>query len=262
MSLRVAEFPEQSPRRVEAQLDAEPHAFLEIRASLVWCHETSVSPRTQETTLPSRWHSRRLHASGSPRGKDPCPPWCGKVEESVEYSYLAVFKGTYRHRIDPKGRLPVPAAFRRQLQAQGASAVVATPLDQCIAVYPPAEWARLETQLRAMPAFARQVKALTRLLASRAQDLELDVQGRILLPPNLRTAASLAGEVLVIGVLDRFEIWNCDVWDSFVRESEGLLDDVASDLQWPLPGAAVTTPAEGSALPPSSDGNPQAKPRR
>ena len=171
-----------------------------------------------------------------------------------------MFKGTYRHRIDPKGRLPVPAAFRRQLQAQGASAVVATPLDQCIAVYPPSEWARLEGQLRSMPTFSRQVKALTRLLASRAQDLDLDVQGRVLLPPMLRQAASLAGEVLVVGVLDRFEIWNPDVWDSFVRESEGLLDDVASDLQWPLPAAG---PAGSDPLPsnaPPGRGNPQAKP--
>ncbi len=172
------------------------------------------------------------------------------MEESVEYSYLTVFKGTYRHRIDPKGRLPVPAAFRRQLLAQGATAVVATPLDQCIAVYPPSEWARLEGQLRAMPAFSRQVKALTRLLASRAQDLEFDVQGRILLSPNLRQAASLAGDVLVVGVLDRFEIWNPDSWDEFVRESEGLLDDVASDLQWPLPApASPGTPAGPSISP-------------
>ena len=173
-----------------------------------------------------------------------------------------MFKGTYRHRIDPKGRLPVPAAFRRQLLAQGASALVATPLDQCVAVYPPSEWERLESQLRAMPAFSKPVKALTRLLASRAQDLELDVQGRILLPPALRQAASLAADVVIIGVLDRFEIWSPPVWDSFLRESEGLLDDVASDLQWPLP---IPGPAPSLALPPaapSADGNPQANSKR
>jgi MraZ protein len=184
------------------------------------------------------------------------------VEESVEYSYLAVFKGTYRHRIDPKGRLPVPAAFRRQLLAQGATAMVATPLDQCIAVYPPSEWARLEGQLRAMPAFSRQVKALTRLLASRAQDLDLDVQGRILLSPTLRQAASLAGDVLIVGVLDRFEIWNPESWDGFVRETEGLLDDVASDLQWPLPVQVPLVPPGAPQPPPSSARNPQANSKR
>jgi MraZ protein len=87
-----------------------------------------------------------------------------------------VFKGTYRHKIDPKGRLPVPAAFRRALSEGGAATVVVTLLDQCLAVYAPADWARLEHQLAALPAFSGPVKALTRLLASRASDCELDVQ--------------------------------------------------------------------------------------
>ena len=76
-----------------------------------------------------------------------------------------MFKGTYRHRIDPKGRLPVPAAFRRGL-GEAANLVVVTPLDQCLAAYPPSEWLRLEEQLRALPAFSRPAKALTRLLTS------------------------------------------------------------------------------------------------
>jgi len=100
-----------------------------------------------------------------------------------------VFKGTYQHRIDPKGRLPIPAAFRRTLG--DAPAVVATLVDQCLAVYPMAEWARLEAQLAALPAFSKPVKALTRLLASRAVDCEIDLQGRILLPLALRQAAGL-----------------------------------------------------------------------
>ena len=83
-----------------------------------------------------------------------------------------MFKGTYTHRIDPKGRLPVPAAFRRALAERGSADLVATPLDQCIACYPRHEWARLEAQLNALPAFSKQVKALTRLLASRAVDCE------------------------------------------------------------------------------------------
>ena len=91
-----------------------------------------------------------------------------------------MFKGTYEHRLDGKGRLPVPAAFRRAFgQADG---LVVTPLDQCLAAYAPAEWAKLEGQLAALPAFSKPVKALTRLLASRAADCALDVQGRILIP--------------------------------------------------------------------------------
>ena len=181
----------------------------------------------------------------------------------MEDFHPAVFKGTYRHRIDAKGRLPVPAAFRRAL---ASDTVVVTLLDQCLAAYPPAEWSRLEAQLRALPAFSKPVKALTRLLASRAAECEIDVQGRILLPQALREEAGLGRDAVVVGVLDRFEVWSPDAWESFVRESERMLDDVSLDIQWP---PSPQTPTEGaSAAPvPTPDPrfpptHPQAKPNR
>jgi MraZ protein len=189
------------------------------------------------------------------------------VEESVEYFQPTVFKGTYPYKIDPKGRLPVPAAFRRALAEQGAATLVVTLLDQCLAVYPPAEWQRLEGQLRALPAFSKQVKALTRWLTSRAADCEMDVQGRILLPPALRQAVGLERDAFIVGVLDRFEVWAPEAWDEFLRESEKLLDDVSFDIRWPLP---VTPPATASPAPPAAAPSeagtplrhPQAKPKR
>jgi MraZ protein len=174
-----------------------------------------------------------------------------------------VFKGTYRHRIDPKGRLPVPAAFRRGLAEAGEERLVATPLDQCLAVFPASGWQRLEHQLRQLPAFSREVKALTRLLASRAVDCELDGQGRILLPGALRQAARLAGEVMVVGVLDRFELWSPEAWEDFLRDSERLLDDVALDVQWPgVPPAPPTPPPEAASGAPRRPRRPQEKPNR
>jgi MraZ protein len=177
----------------------------------------------------------------------------------VEYSQPTVFKGTYRHRIDAKGRLPVPAAFRRALAGEGVASLVVTLLDQCLAAYPPAEWSRLEEQLRALPAFSRPVKALTRLLASRAADCDFDVQGRILLPPPLRESAGLQQEVVVVGVLNRFEVWAPPAWDSFLRESERLLDDVALGVEWPLLPAL---PSEAPRPPVSGPPLPQRKPKR
>jgi MraZ protein len=157
-----------------------------------------------------------------------------------------VFKGTFEYRIDPKGRLPVPAPFRRELERGGADAVVVTLLDQCLAAYAPAEWGRLEEKLLAMPTFAKTTKALARRLASQAADCALDVQGRILLPPSLRQAVGLERDVVVVGVLDRFEIWAPEAWTRFLSESEQLLDDASLDMAWPVP------PAPPSGTPPST----------
>jgi MraZ protein len=169
-----------------------------------------------------------------------------------------VFKGTYHHRVDAKGRLPIPAAFRRSLGDAGL--VVVTLLDQCLAVYPPSEWARLEAQLAALPAFNKQVKAITRLLASRAADCEIDVQGRVLLPPALRAAAGLDRDAVVVGVLNRFEVWSPEAWESFVRDSERLLDDVSLDIQWPLPPVTPSSPVTPPSDASPGGGDPQAKP--
>ena len=180
----------------------------------------------------------------------------------MEYSHFPVFKGTYRYRIDPKGRLPVPAAFRRQLAGAGRARVVLTTLDQCLAVYSPAEWTRLAEKLRGLPSFNRQVKALQRLLASRAVDCALDSQGRILLPPALRGAAGLAREAVVVGVLDRFEIWSVPAWDAFVKDSERLLDDVSLEVPWPLTPGPSPPPLSQAERGASPGRRPQGKPNR
>ncbi len=173
-----------------------------------------------------------------------------------------MFKGTYPYKIDPKGRLPVPAAFRRLLSEQGAAGVVVTLMDECLAVYAPAEWQRLEHQLLALPAFNKSARALTRHLASRAADCELDVQGRILLPPQLRQQAGLEREATIVGVLNRFEVWAPATWERFLRESERLLDDASLDIQWPAqpnPQPTASTSAGVGALTPLS--NPSRGPR-
>jgi MraZ protein len=177
------------------------------------------------------------------------------VEESVENSQPAVFKGSYRHRIDGKGRLPVPAAFRRGLGEAVGATVVVTPLDQCLAVYPAREWSRLESQLAALTPFSRSVKALSRLISSRAHECALDVQGRILLPSALRAAARLDREAVVAGVLNRFEIWEPQAWAAFLADSERVLEDATLDVAWP---PAPMDPAQDAP----AGRRPQGKPSR
>ena len=167
-----------------------------------------------------------------------------------------MFKGSYRHRIDAKGRLPVPAAFRRLLAEGGARTVVVTVLDQCLAVYPAQEWSRVESRLVALPPFSAPVKALSRLLSSRAVDCDLDVQGRILLPAPLRASAKLDREAVVAGVLNRFEIWEPEAWAVFLADSERLLDDASLEIRWPLPAVPDPAPPSRPRL------RPQGKPSR
>ena len=155
-----------------------------------------------------------------------------------------------------RGGLPVPAAFRGRWGTRGGSSSRSS--TSASRSTRPSEWSKLETQLAALPAFSKPVKALTRLLASRAADCEIDVQGRILLPPALRAAAGLERDAVVIGVLNRFEVWSPETWDGFVRESERLLDDVSLDIQWPLPPAPPTgAPSAPSGAPPATR-DPQA----
>ena len=151
----------------------------------------------------------------------------------------------------------MPATFRRALGKDARKSLVVTLLDGCLAAYPPEEWEKLEVQLRGLPAFSKPVKALTRLLASRAADCPLDSQGRILLPLPLRQGAGLHAEAVVVGVLNRFEVWAPETWEAFVHESERLLDDVSLDIPWPLPQAA-SSPSQASTEGP----RPQGKPRR
>lgn len=147
--------------------------------------------------------------------------------EKVWKTFVRVFKGTYEYRIDAKGRLPVPAPFRRQLELDGQAHLIATALDQCLGVYTSVEWSRLEQQLISMPSFEKNSKALMRRLASQAADCVLDQQGRILVPPILRRAIGLEKDVVIVGVLNRFEIWPPAAWARFLQDSEHLLDGIA-----------------------------------
>jgi MraZ protein len=162
---------------------------------------------------------------------------------------VAFFKGTYRLKIDPKGRLPIPAPFRRLIvRGPDKGTVVLTLLDDCLAAYPPEEWEVVATRLRQTPSFGKKARALTRLLASHACDCELDRQGRILVPASLRQAAGLESEALVVGVLERFEIWTPDRWNRFLGEAERMLDDVGFDVPLPIPRpAAGDDPSTGKA---------------
>ena len=120
-----------------------------------------------------------------------------------------MFTGEYHHSIDAKGRLIVPSKFREQL---GNEFVVTKGLDGCLFVYSNEEWQRIEEKFREIPLTTKDARKFSRFFFAGAATCEVDKQGRILLPSNLREYAAIEKEVVSVGVLSRVEIWSKDRW--------------------------------------------------
>lgn len=140
-----------------------------------------------------------------------------------------MFAGSFDCRMDRQGRIAIPPSFRRKVEDSGESFVL-TFFDQAIAGYPRETWLSLEKQILSLPAFSKKYRDLSRVLASRAHETRLDTQGRILVPPALRRLAELDRDVLVIGAMDRFEIWPRNKWIQFTNDAEALLEAASTEL--------------------------------
>jgi MraZ protein len=128
-----------------------------------------------------------------------------------------VFTGEYRHSVDEKGRIAVPAKFRAQL-AEGAWA--SNWIDQCLAIFPGQAWEALSAKVRALPVGDAGSRAFQRFLFGGAFEAELDRQGRVVVPAYLRDWAGLGNEAVVVGSLDHIEIWAPDRWADVRRGLE------------------------------------------
>ena len=139
-----------------------------------------------------------------------------------------MFMGEYNHTIDAKGRIIVPAKFRDLL---GEHFVVTKGLDGCLWVFPTDEWDTFYEKLRSLPVTKKDVRAFVRNFMANALDAELDKQGRILLPLNLRKAANLDKDVVLIGTGPRVEIWDKAAWESSYEDEDA--DEIAERMgEW------------------------------
>ncbi|RPH31354.1 MAG: division/cell wall cluster transcriptional repressor MraZ [Chloroflexi bacterium] len=137
--------------------------------------------------------------------------------------------GEYRHALDDRGRIAVPARFRTRM-AEGAT--LTRWLDACLAVFPRDAWAELAEKLRSLPLTSTQARQFGRFMSSGAVDVELDRQGRLLVPGYLRTYAGLEpGEVIVVGALNRLEIWAPSAWEPYRSRIEDAPEALAEQLQ-------------------------------
>jgi len=121
-----------------------------------------------------------------------------------------MFMGEYNHTIDTKGRLIIPSKFRELL---GDDFVVTKGLDGCLFVYDNTEWAAFEEKLKALPITNKDARQFVRFFLAGAAAVEVDKQGRILVPGVLREFAGLQKDVVLIGVASRVEIWSKERWE-------------------------------------------------
>lgn len=138
-----------------------------------------------------------------------------------------MFLGEYRHTLDPKGRVVLPAEFRAQL-ADGC--VVTKGQERCLYVFPPGRWAEEVERLNRLPRTNSKVRAYTRSVFAGAKWETPDKQGRIMLPERLRDYADLSREAVVVGVADRIEIWNQGSWEQLSSEADNYYADIEEEF--------------------------------
>ena len=141
-----------------------------------------------------------------------------------------MFRGRYFHTVDPKGRLSIPAKFREVLKELYGSMLVVANFDNCLVAYPQKEWTKLEEKLLQLPSLQLEVRNFLRRFVSSGVECEVDRHGRVLLPPQSREYGGLSREVVLLGMMNRFEIWGRERWDEFMRRSEGSFEEIAQKL--------------------------------
>ncbi len=138
-----------------------------------------------------------------------------------------MFIGEFRHSIDPKGRIAIPAKFRGSISG---GAIVTRGIDHCLFVFTLADWEKLAQKLVNLPLAQANSRAFVRLMLSGAADVEVDSQGRVLIPDYLRKYAGLDKDAVVCGVYNRMEIWNASAWEEYRTKTEGSSEEIAEKL--------------------------------
>lgn len=136
-----------------------------------------------------------------------------------------MFMGEYNHTIDAKGRLIIPSKFREVL---GDEFVVTKGLDGCLFVYDNNEWTAFEEKLKSLPLTNKDARKFVRFFLAGAANVEVDKQGRILVPSVLREFGELNKDVVLVGVASRIEIWSKERWNSTADYED--MDEIAEHM--------------------------------
>lgn len=138
-----------------------------------------------------------------------------------------MFTGEFQHTLDEKGRVIIPAKLREGL---GDVIMITRGLDRCLFIYPLEAWKKIEQKLKKLPLTRSEARAFARYFFSGAAEVEIDKQGRILIPQNLREYAGIEKEVAIIGVSDRVEVWSEAAWREYTSAENLNFEAVAEKL--------------------------------
>jgi MraZ protein len=141
-----------------------------------------------------------------------------------------MFQGRFEHSIDEKGRVAIPAPFRKRLQSSDANALVITLSDQCLAAFTPDEWQQKLDIISKLNQLDPNVVAFKRIFVGLAQECPIDKGGRVLIPADLRKQVHIDKNCIVLGQIEKFEIWSEDLWHSNFSQMSDQLSSICSKL--------------------------------
>jgi MraZ protein len=142
-----------------------------------------------------------------------------------------MFRGSFEHNVDAKGRVSVPSKFRDIIADRyEGKLVLSIDLDRCVTVYPLEEWEMVEKKIQSVPQMQKEVKDYMRFVFSAATECELDRQGRILIPPALRERAGITKNVVVVGIINKIEVWDRATWDARRSQNSDKIGEALASL--------------------------------
>lgn len=142
-----------------------------------------------------------------------------------------MFYGEYQHTIDRKGRIILPAKFREAAKSNFIEKFFVTRgLDKCLFMFAEDEWKNQEQKFKSMPFTKQEARRFNRIYFSGALELIPDKQGRILLAPYLKEFAGIKRDIVIIGVANRIEIWDKDLWQEFYKTAQEGFEEIAEKI--------------------------------
>jgi MraZ protein len=145
-----------------------------------------------------------------------------------------MFRGIFEHNIDEKGRVSIPAKFREILKREyGSEKLIITVSDNCLVTYPLAQWQVFEEKMKDFSQFKKKAKSFMRYFYAGAIECAIDDHGRILIPSQFREQTRLEKEIIFLGLMNRFEIWNKGVWEGEFETYKETFDEISENIaEW------------------------------